>query len=193
MHNDPQTDVIEGRQDNDSRETGGSQEERGEGSLCVSEKTKALFWSKVDARGPNECWLWTAYRDKAGYGHFLIGGKSVRTHRVAWMLHHERILPRGTGHHGICVLHRCDNPQCVNPSHLFLGTQGENNADCMAKGRHKSSPGESHGGAKLTNETVLEIRERHLKGEKQRDIARDYNVHFTVINGIVKRRTWRHI
>ena len=83
------------------------------------------FWSKVDRSG--KCWLWTASRNSSGYGKFDGEG----AHRVAWRLAYG-VIP-----YGACVLHRCDMPRCVNPAHLWLGTQADNVADMVAKGRQR--------------------------------------------------------
>lgn len=86
------------------------------------------FWSKVDRRADG-CWTWTSQRDASGYGLFWIGGRTRRAHRIAFL------LGGGTLTEGFCVLHRCDNPPCVRPDHLFLGTQRDNLRDAVRKGR----------------------------------------------------------
>lgn len=89
------------------------------------------FWSKVDKQGSTECWPWTASVVKnLGYGQFGMGGTMMRSHRVAWELSNGPIPA------GMFVLHKCDNPPCCNPQHLFLGTQTDNMQDALAKGRH---------------------------------------------------------
>lgn len=85
------------------------------------------FWAKVDRGG--ECWRWTAGCDSSGYGSLRVEHAKISAHRLSWQLHHGPIPP------GQNVLHRCDNPRCVRPSHLFLGTQADNIADMLAKGR----------------------------------------------------------
>ncbi len=100
------------------------------------------FWARVAVGKPDECWEWTRYRDRAGYGQAYHEGRDVPAHRLAWILTHGPIPD------GLKVLHRCDYPPCVNPAHLFLGTQGDNVRDAVAKGRLKGATpvGSNHRG-----------------------------------------------
>lgn len=103
---------------------------------CVVVKRKQLtteerFWSAVEKRGPTECWEWKRSRSY-GYGQFKFEGGGVRAHRYSWQLHNGKKIPND-----LHVLHRCDNPPCVNPNHLFVGTPLDNTMDSVRKGRHK--------------------------------------------------------
>lgn len=141
----------------------------------------------------DQCWLWQAARGKKGYGFISIGGHRVKqAHRVAFELF------RGPIPDGKCVLHSCDNPPCVRPSHLFLGTQLVNAQDRDAKGRAGgwSRKGEAHAEAKLTEAQVLKIRRVYVRNGGENSgigLARQYGVSETTIRRIMKRRLWRHI
>ena len=142
------------------------------------------FWEKVDKSG--ECWIWTACTDGHGYGVMSVPGGYTKAHILSYRMHVGEI-PRG-----LCVLHKCDNPRCVNPDHLFLGTRRDNALDRDRKGR--VAHGESHYAAKLTNKQVREIRERwDAGGVRIIELARDYGVNDGNIEQIVKRKTWRRV
>lgn len=142
------------------------------------------FWAKVDKTG--DCWLWTASTDGMGYGLFGTGpSRSERAHRVSYRLAFGEIAP------DLCVLHRCDNPSCVRPEHLFLGTRADNMRDRQQKGRQ--AHGERHSRAKLTETAVREIRELRARGEQLRAIAEKFSIAPETVSAIAHRRTWRHV
>jgi HNH endonuclease len=117
------------------------------------EKLDLLFWAKVNRGELEECWEWTAGKaGRMGYGKVKRHGKTTLAHRVSWEIANGQIPD------GLQVCHHCDNPPCVNPSHLFLGTQKENLEDRDRKGRAVWSPGERNGTSKLTEDHVREVR-----------------------------------
>lgn len=135
------------------------------------------------------CWEFVGARDRQGYGIVNVGRAKGRTkaHRLAWWLRHD-----DPG--ALCVLHRCDNPPCCNPRHLFLGTVQDNNADRVAKGRSARTgqlAGEDHPFARLTAAQVGEIRRRVAAGERQSAVAREFGVDPSHISKIVSGRKWR--
>lgn len=139
------------------------------------------FWSKVKRGGPNECWPWLAAKDWDDYGMFKSGGIQMRAHRVSWCLRHG---DPGT----LCVLHRCDNPRCVNPEHLFVGGNIDNIRDRDAKGR--TSRGERHRFAKLTEMGVRVIRRSSLSTCK---LAAVFRVHQTTVWEAKFGKGWQHV
>jgi len=154
----------------------------------IYDNTEDNFWSKVDIKNKEDCWEWTSCRNRDGYGQFRFNGLMKRAHRVAWCLTFGKI-PKN-----ICVLHRCDNPGCVNPSHLFLGTHQDNMADMAKKQRCYRPSGESHHKAKLTKNDVRKIRKIYADGQLfQKEISEMFDVDRTTISNIVTRRTWKEI
>lgn len=183
------------------------------------------FWEKVDkSGGPSGCWTWTAtrLRGKFPYGRFVCRTMSVTcptqlAHRVSYE------LSVGPIPHGMCVLHRCDNPPCVNPAHLFLGTYADNHADCKRKGRNLKATGdksgarlhpervvsgnrhwtrmrpesvlkgETHGGHKLTEDRVRQMRSLRDDGRTLRSLADAFGVSKKLVLNVTTGRTWRHV
>lgn len=142
------------------------------------------FWAQITKRGPDECWVWTGHTCKGGYGHLGIGKKQVLTHRFSWVLHNGSI-PAGDN-----VLHRCDNPPCCNPNHLWLGSSLDNNQDRAAKGRNREQGGERNSHSVLNQHDVKLIRELREAGALQREIAARFGVHRVTISDILSGRTW---
>lgn len=131
------------------------------------------------------CHEWIGSLDAYGYGQLNINRRPAKAHRIAWE------LANGPVPEGMSILHRCDNPQCVNPEHLFPGTQSDNMKDAARKGR--MHPGEKHGMSKLTESDVLAMRMAHSSGEGRRDIASRFNVPYSTVNEIIRRDAWKHI
>lgn len=154
--------------------------------LNVGPSLEERFWEKVDKRGPDECWSWTGSRNGAGYG--KLGGEegSQYAHRVSYE------LANGVVPDGLYVCHHCDNPPCVNPDHLFLGTSQDNADDMVSKGR--GARGERSRNAKLTSIQVIEMRELYATGTiTKTDLARKYNVTRSAIRRIVNGEGWAHL
>ena len=153
------------------------------------------YWSKVDrSGGSGACWPWTAARHGQGYGLFTQDGKLHRAHRVAWSLTHGAI-PKSVGFHGTCVLHRCDNPPCCNPEHLFLGTHFDNMRDMSNKGRaaQPDNRGERCYAAKLTAADVRQMRRLSAHGASSSDIAKAFDVSQPAAWRIINGQRWTHV
>jgi hypothetical protein len=140
------------------------------------------FWAHVLKTDEKKCWLWKGATHDFGYGLIWANGRNLGAHRAAWQIHHGPIPA------GLSVLHKCDNPACCNPGHLFLGTQAENMTDKQKKNR--AAKGESHGCSKLTAEAVVAIR---ASKDSQRKTASRYGITHTQVGNIVRREQWAHI
>ena len=163
---------------------------RGERRSSYGVERKSLadrFWSKVEKRGDDECWEWQGAITTFGYGYLGIARRqpAVRTHRVSYELNIGPIPD------GMCVLHKCDNPPCVNPAHLFLGTRADNNADKMAKGRDYDKQGEHNPRAKLTLQDVEAIKKLRRCGMTQQAIADLFGVCQVNISSICLGKNWK--
>ena len=146
-----------------------------------------LFWSHVQIGASDECWPWTGYTDKDGYGTTKFNKRMMRVHRVAYYLTSESEISSN-----LCVCHRCDNRKCVNPSHLFLGTHGDNMKDGVLKRRF--SHGETHCHAKLTAEQVRQLRKvRAESGLSYEKLGAMFGISDTTAFQAVKGDRWKHI
>lgn len=156
----------------------------------MAEAAAKRFWRKVDRSG--DCWLWLGGKYSDGYGQmsFRLDGRAVGigTHRVSYVLHNGPIPP------GMCVMHKCDTPGCVNPAHLSLGTHAENMHDMIRKGRRASTAGQSHGKAKLTDDDVRTIRRLAEKGHlQQKEIGWLFGIKQAQVSKIKLRKMWAHV
>jgi hypothetical protein len=148
------------------------------------------FFAKVEKSDRHDgCWNWTASDNGYGYGQFaMFPGKIIRAHRFSYLFHVGGIPDN------LCVLHRCDNRRCVNPSHLFLGTRADNLYDMIAKGREKlrnPRPGKSNGSnTKLTEPDVREIL---ASAASYSSLASQFHVSYSLIAAIKTNRAWKHL
>lgn len=157
--------------------------------------TRLLRWIKVSANG---CFLWTGGRMRGGYGGLWLDRRKWTAHRLAYTIW-RRPIPAG-----LFVCHHCDTPSCINPAHLFLGTQADNLQDAKRKGRTasglRSGPhthperlerGEKHWNSKLTQRSVAEIRARYPNGETLHSLARKFGVSPATISRVVNHLIWK--
>lgn len=145
-----------------------------------------LFWSRAGITTENDCWNWTASKDAYGYGNMLWGDRVLKAHRISYM------LVCGSVPDDLCVCHTCDNRACVNPNHLWLGTNADNVRDKQQKGRVGALKGEQHYNARLTQESVETIRNRYNNGGISYDkLAKEYGVSKSQIYNIVKGIKWQ--
>jgi hypothetical protein len=148
------------------------------------------FWELVAIAGPDDCWPWLGGWDRkdSKYGRFYYGNFHIRAHRLAYILTYGYI-PEGTE-----ICHKCDNPPCCNPAHLFAGTHQQNMSDMVAKGRLVGLKGERSNSVKLTAQQVLEIRSMYETGKYSHlGLAHTFGVSEAAVQFIITRRTWKHI
>lgn len=142
----------------------------------------ARFWKYVTKPIGSECWGWIAKKTRFGYGEFYIRqrgvDKSVSAHRISWTIYKGKIP------NGFLVLHRCDNPECVNPDHLFLGTYKDNMQDKIKKGRCNITHGENNPTSKLSNAEVERIKELCASSVPQRKIAQQFGINQSNVSRI---------
>lgn len=148
-------------------------------------KLETRFWAKTQVNG--DCLEWTGAISSSGYGTIGVGRSSLKSHRVAFELVNGYLPPDAY------VCHRCDNPRCVKPDHLFLGTAKDNIQDCVRKNRRNTPKGADSSRARLTESDVVGIRLKHSAGQTQRSLANEYSVGLSAIKHILHGRSWRHV
>jgi len=156
---------------------------------------KERFWKNVNKNGPyckqcgSRCWVWTGHVNEDGYARFYFNNISMLVHRLAWSAYYKQDIPDG-----ILVCHTCDNPACVRPGHLFLGTHADNNADRDAKGRGIVLKGEEIGSSRLTDVEVKQIRELYATGKyKQGELGAMFGVSQSAVWRVVRNIHWKHV
>lgn len=151
------------------------------------------FMSKVDVRGDDECWPWKAGKDRDGYGRFQLNDTWTASHRIAYFLRHKKLPTQNTQGEKLLVCHTCDNPICVNPNHLFLGTHLDNVRDSIAKGRRADMKGVNNPGSCLSDHQIIRIRELAHNKIPYKEITRIFGICKATISQIVTRKLWNHI
>lgn len=142
------------------------------------------FWEKVAIGKEDKCWLWIGNGDR--YGRFRYNGQDWKAHRYSYLLHYGDI-PKG-----YYVCHTCDNGLCVNPKHLFAGTQSDNMKD-MYKKKRRVYNGKNYPNRKLSEKDVIHMIKDFLSGEKRKDLAIKYNISLATIHDILGGRTWKYL
>lgn len=154
-----------------------------------SEGALRKFWRHVWTGNETDCWIWTAARDRKGYGKYKMEGQAVMTtaSRISYAIHN------GACDAGMMICHNCDNPSCVNPDHLFQGTVLDNNKDALEKQRNIS--GEGHNMAKLTEAKVIQMRKEWSEApcDTWAEIAGRYGISAKMAKFIILRRNWRRV
>lgn len=149
-------------------------------------KREAIFWELIDIRGKRECWPFKRCKGLSIYGYFWTGEKVEGAHRYSLELKLGRKLRKGE-----CALHKCDNKACVNPAHLFVGTNLDNSRDMVNKGRKER--GSDVYGAVLTEKQVRLIRTEFSKGQPLHKLAKQFHIGIDNLYHVVQGRTWRHV
>ena len=161
-----------------------------ESNLPWSEQFRIVAFEQRLIPEPNSgCWLWLGMQQVGKeYGLFCFKQRTVKAHRASWEIYCGEIPV------GMSVLHKCDNPPCVNPDHLFLGSQSDNIKDRVKKGRSRGPTGESAPLAKLTATKVIELRRLHERnGVSVQDLADRFGIHKATVHKILKGNIWRHV
>lgn len=157
--------------------------------LILDDKIIKRFIKKIRKCEDDGCWEWTHGKIKTGYGVIRINNKNFGAHRISYLMHF------GNFDNKLCVLHKCDNPSCVRPDHLYLGTQTDNMKDMDNKKRRKLNimKGEQNGRSKLLVIDVINIKKMLSNKISQREIAKKYNVSQVAVSLIKRNKNWKYV
>lgn len=159
--------------------------------MNLDEATIRRYWKMVVVRGADDCWEWVGAKS-VGYGRFKVEGRLVQATHVALNLDGRPIES------GLFACHHCDNPKCVNPKHLFIGTRSDNMMDCSRKGRLASPrldsivSGEKVGTSKLSNAEAQEMKARRANGTSTKELSAIYGLHITNVRRVLRGATYRN-
>lgn len=161
----------------------------------VRYNTPERFWSKISFGLSDECWNWNACKDKDEYGWFRLPRNDRGKHPMIKSHRYMYQMVVSSFDNALHCLHSCDNPSCVNPNHLWVGTHQQNIDDKMKKGRHGHGViiGSKAKGAKLTEEIVVDIRKRVANGENRYRLAEMTGIKYSTLSNIWNRYTWKHV
>ena len=165
--------------------------------MIIPQKYVDNFWAKVTKT--DNCWVWTAAQDRDGYGIYTINSAAFKKWSRAHRLSYE--LSVGPIPKGLVVMHACDNPCCVNPAHLSLGSVADNNSDKLKKNRQGRAIGTRNRQSKLTDAQVLDIKQRAIVGSRVgrsngsniAELAKEYQVCNDTIRLIARNKIWKHV
>lgn len=157
--------------------------------IKTDDATRSRFFSKVSKGEPGGCWHWNAARMQSGYGNFGIDNYVHKAHRVSYALHNGSIPE------GLMVLHKCDNPRCVNPEHLYAGTAKQNSQDAVRRGRHSPGKvvGEASHLAKTTDVMVRNMAALHCAGFSEMDLVAMFGFSRSIVSSVIHGRAWKHV
>lgn len=153
----------------------------------IAVRCAARFWERVD-KSTSACWLWAGAKNEKGYGIAWTGTRTIRAHRLAWLLTHGDLPPRP-----LVLCHSCDNPACVNPDHLRAGTDMDNQRDSASKGRRIAGPWRDKRSAWLAPDRVAAIRAMAANGSGARACAEKFGIHEETARKVIARRTYKRV
>lgn len=168
--------------------------------MALDDKIKLRFFKYVDKKQSNGCWTWVGAKTNGGYGSFRVDKSVMKAHRVSWIIHNGNIPENKDHYHGMVICHSCDNPMCVNPDHLFIGTQADNVKDRENKNRgvHKqNSPfvnGERNPMSKITMDIAKTIRHLYFAERRtQKEIGQFYKLDQSSVSDICTNKHWKGV